>query len=267
MPIAADDATMPFEPMPGLGQPEMQRIIAPRREHGIDADEVLHGAGLGRQDDLVRAHAEALRKLGAGGGGMHDGLVQHLARLSRLRALLVVVHHAGEQLLIEAAPVHADAHGLVVLQRDLDDVGELLVALVAEADIAGVDAVFRERLGAVRIGRQQLVADIVEIADERHIHAHREKPVADMRHGRRRLFAVHGDAHQLRTRLRERRNLLHGRVHIRGVGVRHRLHNDGRAPADGHAANLHRNGDVPRLAHVGHGCSPGVGRRGVCRST
>ena len=218
---------------------------------------ILHGAGFGRQDDLVRAHAVTLRKLRAGRGGMHDGLVQHLARLSRLRALRVVVHHAGEQLLIEAAPVHADAHGLVVLQRDLDDVGELLVALVAEADIAGIDAVFRERLGAVRIGRKQLVADIVEIADERHIHAHFQQPVADMRHGRRRLFAVHGDAHQLRARLRERGDLLHGGVHIRGVGVRHRLHNDGRAPADGHAANLHRNGDVPRLAHVGHGCSPG----------
>jgi hypothetical protein len=44
---------------------------------------------------------------------------------------------------------------------------------------------------------QQLVADIVEIADERHIHIHRREPVADMRHGRCGLVAVNGDAHQL----------------------------------------------------------------------
>ena len=185
---------------------------------------------------------------------MHDGFVQHLARASRLCSFSVLIHHAGEQLLIEAAPVHADAHRLVVLQRDLDDVGELLVALVAEADIAGIDAVFRERLGAGRKGREQLVADIVEIADDRHIHAHREEPVSDMRHSRRRLLAIHRDAHQLRARLRELRHLLHGGLHVGGIGVRHRLHDDGRAPADGHAANLHRTGDVPRFAHVGHGC-------------
>ena len=167
--------------------------------------------------------------------------------------LRVVVHHAGEQLLIEAAPVHADAHGLAVLQRDLDNVGELLVALVAEADIAGIDAVFRERLGASRVRRQQLVADIMEIADKRHIHAHREQLVADVRDGGGGLLAVHGDAHQLRARLRQRRDLGDGSVDVCRVGVRHRLHDDGRAPADGHAANLHRNGGVPRLAHVGHG--------------
>ena len=53
--------------------------------------------------------------------------------------------------------------------RDLDDVGELRVALVLEADIAGIDAVFVERLGAGGMIGQQLVADIMEIADQRDV--------------------------------------------------------------------------------------------------
>ena len=50
--------------------------------------------------------------------------------------------------------------------------GELRVALVLEADIAGIDAVFVERLGAGRMIGEQLVADVMEVADERHVDAH-----------------------------------------------------------------------------------------------
>ena len=58
--------------------------------------------------------------------------------------------------------------GLLYLMRHLDDGGELRVLLVLEADIAGIDAVFVERLGAGRMVGQQLVADVVEVADQRH---------------------------------------------------------------------------------------------------
>ena len=111
--------------------------------------------------------------------------MQHLARIPGLGARGVLVHQAREQLLVEAAPVHADAHRLIVLQRDLDDVGELFVALVAEADIAWVNAIFRERFRACGMLRQKLVPDIMEIADERHGHAELGELVADMGHRRR----------------------------------------------------------------------------------
>ena len=81
----------------------------------------------------------------------------------------VLVHQVREQLLIERAPVGADAHRLVVLDRHLDDGGELPVLLVLEADVAGIDAVLVERLGAGRMIGQQLVADVVEVADDRHV--------------------------------------------------------------------------------------------------
>ena len=64
--------------------------------------------------------------------------------------LRVLVHQPREQLLVEAAPVDADAHRLVVAQRAFDQRGELLVALRALADVAGVDAVLGERPRAVR---------------------------------------------------------------------------------------------------------------------
>ena len=59
--------------------------------------------------------------------------------------------------------------GLRCLHRRLDDGAELPVLLVLEADIAGIDAVFVERLGASGMIGQELVADIMEIADQRHV--------------------------------------------------------------------------------------------------
>ena len=61
--------------------------------------------------------------------------------------------------------------GLSLRDGDLDDGRELPVALVLEADIAGIDAVFGERLGASRMLGEQRVAVIVEVADERHVDA------------------------------------------------------------------------------------------------
>jgi hypothetical protein len=81
--------------------------------------------------------------------------------------------------------------------------------LFLEADIAGIDAVFVERLGAGRMIGQQLVADIVEIADQRHVDAHSScsKALADVRHGGRGLVAVDRDADDLRAGARQRRDL------------------------------------------------------------
>ena len=114
---------------------------------------------------------------------------------------------ARQQLLVERAPVGADAHRLAVADRGLDDLAELPVALVLEADVAGVDAVLVERLGAGWMVGEQLVADIVEVADQRHVDAPRREPVADVRDGGGGLVAIDGDAHELGARARERGDL------------------------------------------------------------
>ena len=157
----------------------------------------------------------------------------------------VLVHQLGEQFLIERTPIGADAHRLVVLVGDLDDVGELGVALVLEADIAGIDAVFVERLGAGRIVGQQLVADVMEIADQRRGDAALAQAVADVRHGGGGLLAVDRDAHHFGAGARQRRDLRDGAVDIGGVGVGHRLHDDRRAAADGDIADHDLGGLMP----------------------
>ena len=79
---------------------------------------------------------------------------------------------------------------------------------------------------------EQLVADVVEIADQRDTDAALEKRVADMRHGGGRLVAIDRDPHQFGARAPQRRNLTRRRLDVGGVGVGHRLHHDRRAAAD-----------------------------------
>ncbi len=93
------------------------------------------------------------------------------------------------------------------------------------------------------------MADIVEIAHQRHIQPHGFELFADMGHGGRRFGLVDGDAHQFRARPRQQRHLCDGRVDIGGVGVGHRLHHH-----RGAAANLHLpHHDAMRMAPAGYG--------------
>ena len=128
-----------------------------------------------------------------------------------------------------------------MLGGKFDDRGELLVLLFLEADIARIDAVFGERLAAGGMIGEQLVADVMEIADERDVASLLRELLENMRHGRRRLVAIDGDAHQLRALLRQRQNLRHGRLDIRRVGVGHGLNDDRRAAADDHRAGARAN--------------------------
>ncbi len=157
------------------------------------------------------------------------------ARASSGRGLeRVLVHQMGQKLLVERPPIGADAHRLAVADGDLDDLAELEIALIFEADVAGIDAVFVERLGAGRMIAEKLVANVVEIADQRRRHAHGREPVADMRDGGCGLVAVDRDANEFGARAGERGDLAGSRLDVGGVGVGHRLDDDRRAAADDH---------------------------------
>jgi len=132
-----------------------------------------------------------------------------------------------------------------VLDRSLDDGAELAILLLLEADIARVDTILVERFGAGRMIRQELVADVVEVADDWHIEILFEKSLLDVRHGGCRLVAVDGDADDLGTGPRQRGDLLGGRIDIGRIRVGHRLHDDRGAAADRHAADPHADGLVP----------------------
>ena len=97
-----------------------------------------------------RGQSQRLRLARAFQGRRDERPARHDARILRLRRLRVLVHHPREQLLVEAAPVHADAHRLVVAAGELDQRGELVVALRAAPDVAGIYPQLRERLARTR---------------------------------------------------------------------------------------------------------------------
>jgi hypothetical protein len=130
-----------------------------------------------------------------------------------------------------------DAHRFVVFQCHLDDGRELFVPFILEADVAGIDAVLVERFGTSRVVGQQLVADVVEVADNRHVGTELPEPVLNVRHGRGRFVAIDGNAHQFGARCRERGDLPRGAFDIGRVGIGHGLHDDRRAAAHGYAAD------------------------------
>jgi hypothetical protein len=237
---------------PGFGQPQMQGIATAGRQHCIHADQILHRAHLRRDDDLLSRHPERLGALGRQQRRLHDRLVHDGTGLHRRGGHRVLVHQAGEQLLIQAAPVDADAHRLLVCQCQLDDGRVLPVALGLEADVDGIEAVLGERLGAGGVVCQQGVAVVMEVADQRHRHTPLRQPVADVRHGLGGLAPIDGDAHDLGASAGQLGRLARGSGDVGRIGVGHRLHDDRRAAADDDAADSDRNGGSTRKEEGGH---------------
>ena len=68
--------------------------------------------------------------------------------------------------LIQRSPVHAYAHGLLVLHGNLDHGAEVVVVLASDAGVAGIDAVFGQALGASGVFGEQEVSVVMEVADD-----------------------------------------------------------------------------------------------------
>ena len=156
----------------GLGEAEVQRVVAARGEVAVHADQVLHAAHLAGDDDAVVGQARvprpaprcrARRRPAPRGprpprrSGSARFEFSSIRRVSRSWSRLP-----------QFTPMRT---GFAVPAGDLDHLGELRVALAAAAHVARVDAVLGQRLGAVRVFAQQLVAVEVEVADQRHVHA------------------------------------------------------------------------------------------------
>jgi hypothetical protein len=217
-----------------LRQAEMQGVVAAAGQVGIDGDQVLHLADLGRQHDLVAAHAKVFCAFRRQERGLDNRFTHNGVCRDGGSALCVLVHQLCQKLLIERAPVDADPHRFVVLLRDIDDLGKLRVALGLEADIARVDPVFVERCGAVWIVGEELVADIVKVAHQRHVHANPVQPFLDMRDLGGCFCTIDSDPNDFRACPCERRHLRDRRIRVCGIRVGHGLNHDRRAAADHH---------------------------------
>ena len=92
----------------------------------------------------------------------------------------------------------------------------------------------------LRVLDQQLVAVVVEVADDRDANAQVVELAPDLRHGARGAIVVDRDAHELGACVGERGNLQGRGVGVGRVRVRHRLDDDRVARADQHAADVDR---------------------------
>ena len=233
-----------------FGEAEVQRLIGFRGEVAIDGDQIVRPRNFAGNDDLVLAQATFERELGGFQGGEDHALVDDFFGGFAEVLVGVFLHLAHDQFLIERAAVDADAHGLVVVARDFADGGELLVAALAGADVAGIDAVFIERAGAIGIFGEQDVAVVMEIADERDVAAGIEQALFDFGDGGGGFGNIYGDADEFRAGLGEFEALLGGGGDVDGVRVGHGLDDDGRAAADLDFADFYAYGFVALLCHV-----------------
>ncbi len=235
----------------------MQRIVAACRQRAVHVDQVLYAAHLRAQNDLVGAQAELLGQLCRIQRAHHHRFHGHFARIFRIVEPRILVHHAGQQRLIERSPVHADAHRLLILHRDFDHGAEIRVARLADAGVAGIDAVLGQIARALGILRQQNVPVVVEVADDGHADALLVELLDNMRNGRGRLVVVHGHAHQFRPGTSQLRHLLHGRRDVCRIGIGHGLHHNWCIRPHAHTANQGGHGlSALNVSHMGTSILP-----------
>ena len=220
---AADDA---FGAHAGFGESEVERIFAATRQFAIHVDQVLHAADFRAEDDLLGAHSVADGELGGTERALHHGFHGDVAGVFGFVELGVLVHEAGEELRVERAPVHADADGLVVLDGDFDHGAEVVVVFLADGDVAGINAVLRQRLGAVGKLLEQEVSVVVEVADDGHANAEAVEAVNDGSDGGSGSVVVHGDADEFGAGASKGRDLADGAFNVGRVGVGHGLHHN-----------------------------------------
>ena len=103
---------------------------------------------------------------------------------------------------------------------DFDNGLEVLIAALG-ANIAWIDSILRECSSGCWIGSQELVAVVVEVANNWHGHSLVGKPAHDLRNSGCRLLVVHRDPHNLAASTREMRNLRRRSRRVRSVCICH----------------------------------------------
>ena len=180
---------------PRLGEPEVQRIVAAAGKLPVHGDQILDAAHFAREHDAISGQTQAFSARRRFERRGDQRLPRYGVGIDRFCGACVLIHEPRKQLLIEAAPVDADSHGLVVAAGHLDQRRELLVALGTPPDIARVDPVLCQRPRAIGVLGEKLVPVEMEIAHQGHVATHRVQALANARDLRRRLSGVDGDTH------------------------------------------------------------------------
>ena len=232
----------------------MERVVAAGGQQPVHVDQVAHTRHLGRQDDLVVAHTRLFRQFRRASGRLKHGLDHHVAGIGWFGGQGVGIHQLGQDGLVQGAPVDADPDRLVVVDGDLHDRREVFVVAFG-ADVARIDPIFGEGGGHLRVFGQELVAVVVEVADDGHVHTESPHLADHLGDGGRGRFRIHGDAHELRSGMGQPGDLDRGPVGVSGVRVGHRLDDDRMRGADQDATDIDTDGRVagrPKLIGRAH---------------
>ena len=220
----------------------MQRIAAACSQIPVNLYQILHRADFARQNNFVFRQAQIHGFLRRFQRRHNQRFFHHFIRAFGIGRGQIGIHHALGQALIKAAPVHADAHSFAVFGGGAYHIGKFFIAFCALADIARIDAVFRQSLRTIgKLGQQALAVEM-KITNQRRVATHVVQPLADFGHFGRRFRAVDSDAHHFRAGIAQFFHLLRGAGRIGGVGVGHRLHHHRRFCAHLHMVNLHQMG-------------------------
>ena len=135
-----------------------------------------------------------------------------------------------QKALVQRACIDADADRYAARLRRLSDAAHVL----RSADIAGIEP---ERVNALLDGLKRQAIVKMDVGDERH-----RRLCLDPADVRRRFLVGYGEAHDVAACSRERLDLANCRLCILRLRIRHGLHGDGSAAADGNCADM----DLPR---------------------
>src|SRR5881397_2446780 len=150
-----------------LGLTEMQRITRTCSQRSVHVNQILHARDLCAQDNAVCRHSVRAGHFGRFDGAHHHGLHDDVAGICWFRTAGIFVHQTCDKCLIQRAPVHPDPDGFCVLECDFNDGPEIVIMAAAHPHVAGVNAVFVQRVGTIGIFAEKNMTVIVEVTDDR----------------------------------------------------------------------------------------------------
>ena len=194
----------------------MQRVVAARGEVAVDGDEILHAGYLARKDDAVARRGRAPRRArreSSADWTIASRMTARRPAAARARAFSSISRVSSSwSSEPQLTPMRT---GFAYLSADSMIVANCDRASCLKPTLPGLMRYLASASAHAGCSRQQLVAVVVEVADQRHVAPVRVEPVADVRHGRRRLARVDRDAHELGAGARERAHLRDGRRRCR----------------------------------------------------
>ena len=217
----------------------MQRLLSFAREIAIDGDEVARAGSFAGNNNLIVAQTGFESELCRLQGGEDHALVDFVG---------VLLHFGHDELLIERAAIDADADGFSIVHRDFADRGKLFIAALACPNVAGIDAVFVERFGAVGIFGEKNVAVVMEVADDGDFAAGGEQALLDFGNGGCGFRDVDGPANDFGAGFGEFERLLESGCDVGGVRVGHGLDDDRCAAAYLNVADFYAVGFAAGMA-------------------